>query len=198
MWPHRRIKRTFGRMFCVTPISVGSPLFRLIESIGRSRERDVARIVALGSQIFLKIVWCRLVVCGRILVGPVAPGAGLLPFLALDDRWRGDLVDHHIFLHPAVVRFFEKVAGRAVTAFRQHRRVLGIVDAVELRLVRRRDVHLHDIDIRRAGVAALAGAQYLAEIAVMPAGRVRPDLRRPSRPRRSPPPTPCFRRYRAN
>src|SRR5208337_5215558 len=107
---------------------------------------------------------------------PVAKGAGLLPGRTLQHVGRVDVVDREVPLHTGNGRVLEPIAcGRAHAGhLREHRKVLGVIDAVELGLVFSGDVELDDKDVAHEVVPR--GSGDLAEDAVLAVGRVRTYL----------------------
>src|SRR5437879_152435 len=80
------------------------------------------------------------------LCRPVAIGAGLLPGGTLQHSGRVELVDRQIALHAGHRRMLEPITRRRAHPrhLRQHRKMLGVVDPVELGLVFGGDIELHD------------------------------------------------------
>src|SRR6266567_3541706 len=83
------------------------------------------------------------------LCRPVAIASGLLPGRALQHVGRVELISRQVALHSGHRRVLEPIARRRADAghLRQHWKMLGVVDAVELGLVLGRDVQLHDKDM---------------------------------------------------
>src|SRR5690242_4947588 len=80
---------------------------------------------------------------------PVAVSPGLFPGRAFQHVGGIELVDCEVLLHPRHGRVLEPVSRRRAHPrhFRQHRKMLGVVDPVELGLVLGRDVELNDKDV---------------------------------------------------
>src|SRR5262249_36159763 len=83
------------------------------------------------------------------LGGPVAIGSSLRPGGALQYIGRVEFVDRQVALHVRNRRMLEPGASRRTHAGhrRQHRKMLGVVGAVELGLVLGWDVELYDKDV---------------------------------------------------
>src|SRR5271166_3242950 len=121
---------------------------------------------------------------------PVAIGAGFLPGRTLHHLGRIELVDRQVTLDTWNDRVLEPVAcgGAHAGHLRQHRKMLGVVDAVELGLVLGGDIQLHNEDVghddhtprvrRFSGRCCAAGLSYAAGSWVS----IPRDRRPPARP----------------